>query len=175
MGSPKPSGIIKPNGPSPLAKNVDGKWLQANGKNMRGNPLIVPSCEKCIKDPRCVLHRTDHHALWSTTTTKTTPKTTRGHSPTSHPRGCGCRCPHEKEEKKESGQDQCSQSTTGPTTGPADVETRKGMGFLSSMHAIKETLVGHTIPIKDGPWTQRSPTSLCPSKTTPTTWFATRR
>ena len=53
-----------------------------------------------IKDPRCVLPRTDHHhALWSTTT-KTTPKTTRGYSPTSHPRGCCCSCPHEAQEKK---------------------------------------------------------------------------
>ena len=46
MGSLKPSGIIKPSAPSPLVKNVDGKWPPANGKNMRGNPLIVPSCKK---------------------------------------------------------------------------------------------------------------------------------
>ena len=46
MGSPKPSGIIKPSVPSPLVKNVDGKWPPASGKNMRGNPLIVPSCKK---------------------------------------------------------------------------------------------------------------------------------
>ena len=52
MGSPKPSGIIKPSAPSPLVKNVDGKWLQANGKNMRGNPLIVPSCKKNYKRPK---------------------------------------------------------------------------------------------------------------------------
>ena len=46
MGSPNPSGIIKPSVPSPLVKNVDGKWPPASGKNMRGNRLIVPSCKK---------------------------------------------------------------------------------------------------------------------------------
>ena len=46
MGSLKPSGIIKPSVLSPLVKNVDGKWPPANGKNMRGNPSIVPSCKK---------------------------------------------------------------------------------------------------------------------------------
>ena len=45
MGSPKPSGIIKPNVPSKLAKNVDEKWPQANGNAMRGNRLIVRSCK----------------------------------------------------------------------------------------------------------------------------------
>ena len=53
MGSPKPSGIIKPSVPSPLAKNVDAKWLQANGKNTRGNPLIVPSCENYKRPKVC--------------------------------------------------------------------------------------------------------------------------
>ena len=49
MGSPKPSGIIKPSVPSKLAKNVDGKWPQANGNAMRGNRLIVRSWEKKYK------------------------------------------------------------------------------------------------------------------------------
>ena len=150
MGSPKPSGIIKPSVPSPLAKNVDEKWLPANGKNMRGNPLIVRLCEKCIKSQRCVLHQTNvHHALWSTT-----PKATRGYSPAPHSRGCGCSCPHEEEEEKKSGQDQCSQSTTGPTTGPADVDSNTGLGWIqNAKKTIKETPVGYKTLIEDGPWT----------------------
>ena len=60
MGSPKPSGIIKPSVPSKLAKNVDGKWPQANGNAMRGNRLIVRSYKKIsIKGKRRVLHQTD--------------------------------------------------------------------------------------------------------------------
>ena len=51
MGSPKPLGIIKPNVPSKLRKNVDGKWNQANGNAMQGNPLIVRSCKEPIKRP----------------------------------------------------------------------------------------------------------------------------
>ena len=31
-----------------IGENVDGKWLQANGKNMQGNRLIVRSCEKIV-------------------------------------------------------------------------------------------------------------------------------
>ena len=38
-------GIIKPSEPSKLLKNADGKWNQANGNAMRGNHLIVRSCE----------------------------------------------------------------------------------------------------------------------------------
>ena len=44
-GITKAIGIIKPSVPSKLVKNVDGKWLQANGNAMRGNRLIVRSCK----------------------------------------------------------------------------------------------------------------------------------
>ena len=40
----------------------------------------------------------------------------------------------------------------------------------------KKTFVGlNRSQLKDGPGTQRSPTSLCPSNTTPATWTPTRR
>ena len=57
-------GSIKPNVPSNLAKNADGTWNPVNANAMRGNRLIVPSCEKSIKEKRRVLRWTDHHALW---------------------------------------------------------------------------------------------------------------
>ena len=91
-------------------------------EKIRGGILQLFHHVNTIKDPRCVLHRTDHHhhALWSTTA-KTTPKTTRGYSPASHSRGCCCSRPHEEEEEKKSGQDQCSANGRQSTTGPADV------------------------------------------------------
>ena len=93
--------------------------------------------KKCIKDPRRVFHRTnDRHALWSTT--KTSPKATRGHSPAPYPRGGCCSRPHEKKEKKESGQDQCSANGGQSTTGPADVYSNAGLGVQNAEKAIKE-------------------------------------
>ena len=145
MGSPKPSGIIKPSVPSKLVKNVDGKWPQANGKNMRGNRLIVPSCENSIKGQRRVLHRPNgHHALWSTT--KTTPKTTWGYSPVPYSSTrrrwqghCGwggewcCGVWRQKshpssDTQEKSGQDQCRANGGQSTTGPADVCYSAGLG-----------------------------------------------
>ena len=63
MGSPKPSGIIKPSVPSKLVKNVDGKWLQANGNAMRGNRLIFRLCKNSIKGKRRLVRRTDRQAI----------------------------------------------------------------------------------------------------------------
>ena len=123
---------------------------------MRGNRLIVRSCKNSIKDQRRVLHQTnDHHALWSTT--KTTPKATWGYSPVPHSstrrrrqghcgwggewrRGLWRQKSHPSSDaQKKSGQDQCSANGSQSTTGPADVYSNAGLGWVQNAEkAIKE-------------------------------------
>ena len=177
MGSSKPSGIINKSEPKPLLTNAHESGNLADGNAMWGNRLIVPSCEKknSIKGKRRVppSDRQGISMYCSQRRRKRRRQQRGGILPLLLPAVAAAIIMMRK--KKKVGKTTAAQWAANQRRVRRMLGRTGWGGFETLRRLSKKRLVGNKTPIEDGPWTQWTPTSLCPPKATSSTRSATRR